>query len=116
MMIKEYKFDIMYKNELVTEVSVHGEDIFVTKHIHNVAIQPFYGGLITMERIEDFLRSRCFSSSRTDKKDLLSYLKLENYNPISIIKKTHGHMYHDCLWIRFPGEMLTWEDVKNGTC
>lgn len=116
MMINKYKFDIMYKNELVTEVTVCENKVSITKHNNNVAIQPFYGGDITTKRVEDFLKSRCFNPARPDREKLLASLGLENYNPLSIIKKTHGHMFHDCLWIKFPGEDLTWEVVKNGTC
>lgn len=113
-MVKEYKFDIMYKDELVSEVSVQEGTVNVTKHINHVGIQPFYSGEITMKRVEDFLKTRCFDAARADTKDLLYCLELDSYNPLAIIKKTHGRMFHDYLWIKFPGETLVWEDVRNG--
>lgn len=115
-MENDYCFDIMYKDELVSEVSFVNGKLLVKKHNNNVAIQPFHGGEITPSRVEEFLLSRCFRFSRPDKEDLLKALGLEVYNPFDIVSKTHGHMYHDCLWVRFPGENLKWADVENGTC
>lgn len=37
---------------------------------------------------------------------------MENNNPWEWVRISHGVMFDDFLWIRFPGENLTWEDVK----
>ncbi len=38
----------------------------------------------------------------------------ESYNPWEIVRKTHGFLWDDYMWIRFEGETLTWEDVNLG--
>ena len=45
---------------------------------------------------------------------LLRHLKklgLAYYDPLGIVKKTHGVSYNDFLWIQFSGEHLMWKDV-----
>lgn len=116
MMLDLYTFDVMFKDELVATVKMNKDSVTVDKFNNNPVIQPFFGGEITRKRIDEFLESRCFDRTRTDAKDILSALDLENYNYYSILSKTHGHMFHDCLWIKFPGENINWEEVKNGTC
>ena len=37
---------------------------------------------------------------------------VSEYNPWEIVKKTHGVMFEDFIWVRFEGEALVWEDVK----
>jgi len=66
----------------------------------------------TIENLNFFFESRCFPRGRKDEKDLLQYLGLMQYNPLDIVRKTHGAMYKDFCWIRFEGETLQWKDVN----
>ena len=111
-------FYVMYKNEIVTKVSFikNGSLINIEKFTEHPAIQPFCGTDVSLERVMKFLKRRCFSQARPDAYKILDALGLKEYDPVEIIKITHGHMWEDCTWIRFEGETLTWEDIKNGTC
>jgi hypothetical protein len=44
--------------------------------------------------------------------EYLETLGLTAYDPWKIVEITHGVMWEDFLWIKFPGETLSWEDVK----
>lgn len=111
------KFSIMFEDEVVIDVCIEDEKlIYVKKYIQHPGKQPFYGGEITIDRIYDFIKSRCFSFERPDKREILTYLGLNEYNPIEIVKRTHGHFWDDAIWIRFEDESLTWNEVKHGTC
>ena len=37
---------------------------------------------------------------------------LTENNPYEWCRKTHGVMYNDFWWIKFPGETIKWDDVK----
>lgn len=111
----DYAFDVMWKDELTASVSItnNRKNIEVTKYSNDIAKQPFWGGNIDIYRIYEFLEYRCFEEARPDKVVILELLGLTEYNPWEIVKKTHGRLYEDFLWLRFPGETLTWKDVSN---
>lgn len=116
MVFTDYVFDVMWKDELVSSVFIaeNRKKIDVKKYNNEIFKQPFWGGKIDIFRIYDFLEFRCFESARPDKNELLAGLGLTEYNPWKIVKVTHGRLYDDFLWLRFPGENLTWKDVANG--
>lgn len=60
-----------------------------------------------------FFEERVFPSSRPDTYEMLEVMGLKEYNPLDICKKTHGKCLGDELWIRFKGEDLDWETVKD---
>lgn len=64
----------------------------------------------TIPNIMRFLQERCFPETRADRDVLLELLGLRVYNPLDIVRKTHGRMVGDFFWIRFKGENLIWED------
>lgn len=66
----------------------------------------------TLEQLYDFIESRCMDRRRTQMPKYLEVLGLAEYNPYEIVKKTHGVMWEDFLWMKFPNENITWEDVK----
>ena len=67
----------------------------------------------TIKDFEDFLADRCFPAERYDKKLILKVLGLDYYEPLHIVRKTHGRMVEDCYWIKFEGEDLQYErDIK----
>ncbi len=47
-----------------------------------------------------FLESRCISKDRDRLRNYLEAMKLEEFNPLEIIKKTQGRMAEDQQWIR----------------
>lgn len=44
---------------------------------------------------------------------MLEVMGLKEYNPLDISKKTNGKCWEDEMWIRFKGEDLDWETVKD---
>lgn len=113
-----YNFSVLWKNEVVADVSIaEAEDglktlRFIKRYSEDVGKQPFGGKRLNLERVYEFLENRWFESGRPDLAQQLEYLGLSEYNPWEIVKRTHGVMFEDFIWIRFEGETLVWEDVK----
>lgn len=68
-------------------------------------------GHITLEELERWLKWRTFPPTRVNAKELLTSLDMQAYNRWGIVRKTHGVMADDEIWIRFKGETLTHRDV-----
>ena len=50
-------------------------------------------------------------SHRTQLDEYLKDLEINEFNPYEIVKKTHGTMWEDFMWLKFPEETITWKDV-----
>lgn len=48
----------------------------------------------------------------TSLKQYLEDLGLDEYNPYEIVRLTHGVMWEDNMWLKFPGEDVSWKDVR----
>ena len=113
-----YNFSVLWKNEVVAEVSVTEDEKgfktlnYIKRYTEDIAKQPFGGDRLDLPRVYEFLENRWFERARADVPEQLEYLGLTEYNPWEIVKKTHGVMFEDFIWIRFEGENITWEDVK----
>jgi len=108
------KFSVMWKNELCADVEIDEKrNVHVTKYKDDkdVSKMPFGGPKTDIFRIADFLESRWYERGRSDFNELLEIVGCED-DLYDIVKKTHGVMFEDFLWIKFEGEELTWEDVK----
>lgn len=116
--VRMYQFSVLWKDEIVADVSVaESEDGFkslnyIRRYTDDVGKQPFGGTRLDLERVYEFLESRWFERGRPDVPQQLQYLGLSEYNPWEIVKKTHGVMFEDFIWVRFEGENLIWRDVK----
>ncbi len=107
-------FDYMNKDDVCSHVEVDlttkqilCEDFTDVKHHLVFAKRPH-----TIDNLNFFFETRCFPRGREDEKDILEFLGLRQYNPLDIVRKTHGAMHKDFCWIRFEGETLKWEDVN----
>lgn len=60
----------------------------------------------------DFLESRCPPRERANLNELLSNWGLLEYDPLAIVKRTHGMMYADFIWVRFDGEDISYDQIK----
>lgn len=67
----------------------------------------------TIEYLNQKLEERCFPRTQDGCKYTLEDMGLTQYNPLDIVRITHGRLWKDFNWIRFKGENLTWEDVKD---
>lgn len=107
-------FYVMWKDEKTAEVEISEDrkDVRITKYSDDISKMPFGGDKLDLERVYNFIEGRYFERGRPDIMERLEDIGLTEYNPWEIIKKTHGVMWEDYLWVKFDGEELTWEDVK----
>ena len=66
---------------------------------------------ISVEELEKWLKWRTFPSTRANADELLKALGLNAFNRWAIVRKTHGVMADDEIWLRFKGETLKHKDV-----
>lgn len=103
------KITIDYGSSLSEAPSVAVEN-FVTEPY----LRPF--GVRECVSYQDFLcllEGRCFPKSRANAKQLLRDAGIDFYDPMQIVKKTHGVMSDDFFWIRFDNEDSDlWETIN----
>lgn len=79
----------------------------------NVGLLPFGKNTSPVWRdYIDFLRYRCFEETRPDAKILLKHWGLDYYDPDKLVRKTHGVLFGDFIWVKFGDENITFEDVR----
>ena len=107
-------FVIMYKNEKSTDVHIDDDtkQVTIVKYLDSVGKQPFLGGKVNINRIYDFLKSRCYEDCYADLNNVLEAAGMTWNNPWEWCRQSHGVTWDDFLWIKYPGEEITWEDVK----
>lgn len=107
-------FTVMHLNEPVAlvELSEDKKKVDIHKLVPDSIRQPFSGSKLDLERVYNFLKGRCYEDSRSDLEEILHQASLTYNNPWEWMKITHGVTYEDLFWIRFPGETITWEDVR----
>lgn len=106
-----YNFEVFWKNELSARVSVNNSRVHVSRYIIHPVRQIFSSDNISRNQLNEVLKLRCFEEGRTDMQSKLRAMGLTEYNPLEIVKRTHGVSYNDYIWIRFPGENITAEDI-----
>ena len=109
--LEDYNFEVFWKDEIVSRVSVKGKRVHVSRYIIHPVRQLFYCNEISRNQLNMILKLRCFDEGRPDALDKLKALGLKEYRPLDIVRKTHGVSYNDFLWFRFPGEKITSKDV-----
>ena len=105
------EFLCFWKDELVTYVKVDGNKAHIQKIINHPVKQIFKDEEIDLYRLTLLLETRCWQRERKNIDDYLNKLSLKYYDPLEIVKRTHGVSYNDFLWFKFNGENLTWKDV-----
>ena len=115
-MIDYMKFDVMFFDEVIASVDLKPNNSklpyvknFVTGF--NKQFSPGLEGPITVEELEKWLKWRTFPPTRANADELLKSLGLNAYNRWAIVRKTHGVMADDEIWLRFQGETLKHKDV-----
>ena len=108
-----YDFSVYFKDELVSDVHIDTEknETSIKRYVLGPK-QPFMCDRQDIYYIYDFLESRCFENGRPDLPKILAAHGLTENNPYEWCRKTHGVMYNDFWWIKFPGETIKWDDVK----
>ena len=110
------KFDVMHFDEVISSVDLKPKNIelpYVKNYVtgFNKQFSPDMEGPITVEELEKWLKWRTFPPTRANADELLAALGLNAYNRWAIVRKTHGVMADDEIWLRFQGETLKHKDV-----
>lgn len=115
--MEDYRFSVFYMNEKTADVTVSSNQVEYQVYVDldDPRMQtrvPFCFMNITMDNLYEFLESRCMPRDRTSLKQYIEDLGLDEYNPYEIVRLTHGVMWEDNMWLKFPGEDVSWEDVR----
>lgn len=109
--------DVMWKETHVANIiaNLTKENVKIKNFTDDLLNRPFGNNeKPTFKEFEEFLEDRCFPRERHNKKEILRCLGLEfcGYDPLEIVRKTHGVMFEDFIWLKFEGECIGWCDVK----
>lgn len=104
-------FTCYWKDEPVSEVCVNGMNVHVKRFVKNPVKQIFPVEEMDVFKLTEILKTRCWEDNRAGLDELLKKIGVPFYDPLEIVKKTHGVSYNDFLWIQFHGEYLSWKDV-----
>jgi hypothetical protein len=58
------------------------------------------------EQYQEFLASRCVPRERAGLREYLEAIGVDEYNPLTIIRKTNGRMSEDHQWIRIEEDIV----------
>lgn len=109
-----YSFKAYFKEMLLSEVFVDGENVTVTHYSDLIPFRPF--GVITEPTYKDLLdyyEERSFPEDRVNCKAVLKSIGLDYYDPELICRKTHGQQFDDFVWLQFSDEpQVCWQDIK----
>lgn len=108
----ELFMEVYWKDEKTASVRLDKRYAYITRYTNHPVKQIFYADKMTRYEFGGILKDRCWDEHRPDLKILLEKLGLDEYNPYEICRRTHGKMAQDFIWFRFPGEILTYEEVK----
>jgi len=100
-----------WNDELVSFITVKNNKAKVQRFTEHPVKQIFHEGEIDLFRLSTILETRCWQRDCRNIDNYLKKLDIPYYDPLAIVKKTHGVSYNDFLWFRFNGESLTWKDV-----
>lgn len=108
----DLQFTCYWRDEPVSEVLVKGNRAYIKRFVERHPLkQIFYADEMDVNKLSEILRTRCWQDDRADIDLHLKKLGLSYYDPLEIVKRTHGVSYNDFLWIQFRGEHLRWKDV-----
>lgn len=105
-------FYIMNKNRKVCKVVISGLKVTLEKYSDKLSDKQFPTDTPTIEEVYAWIEERCFPESRANKKELLEAMGLTLYEPLEIVKITHGLLHEDYNWILWEGEEINYEDIK----
>lgn len=105
-------FDIMHKNEKLYSIEFTKQSPIVKRFTDRLAYKQFYTDTPSAQEIIEWFEGRCFPKTRDNKDEILKVLGLKEYDPLDIIRITHGVLFDDYIWIKFKGEDITYDQVK----
>lgn len=100
-----------WENEVVAFLTVDNNRVKVQRFSNHPIKQIFHEDEMDVFKLSAILETRCWQRDCRNIDSYLNKLDILYYDPLAIVKKTHGVSYNDFLWFRFNGEALTWKDV-----
>ena len=110
------RFSAYWKDELISKVSVQGNDVEVIRFLLHPMKQIFWSDKLNIMQLSQIFEDRCWERGRDDIDELLSNIGLRYYDPLEIVKRTHGISYNDFLWFQFEGENFRYQDMMTRRC
>lgn len=105
-------FWIMNKDRVICKVNIDGLNVELIQYSTDIVDRQFRSDSPSIEDVYDWIEDRCFPSSRDNKKEILDSLNLNLYEPLEIVKNTHGLLQDDYIWIKWEGEDIEYDDIK----
>lgn len=100
-----------WADELVAYVKINQNKVKVQRLTDHPVKQIFHTDEMDVFYFSTVLETRCWQRDCRNIDNYLKKLDIPYYDPLAIVKKTHGVSYNDFLWFKFNGERLTWKDV-----
>ncbi|MEK3688301.1 hypothetical protein [Paenibacillus sp. FSL R10-2736] len=109
------QFEVLEHDRVIAKVKLdyinQTVDVWQDDKVEPVFL-PFPGkAKVSVGDVLDYFESRCVPRTRHHIDKILQSLGLQEYVRTDIVKKTHGVLYDDYVWIRFSGEELKCADV-----
>lgn len=105
------EFTCYWKDEPISEVHVNSTNVHIKRFSSHPVKQIFAQSNMDIFRLSKILETRCWQRESRNIDNYLKKLNLNYYDPLSIVRKTHGVSYNDFLWFQFKGEDLEWAKV-----
>lgn len=107
-----YEFTIMEEDKRVAHVVLNEGKLVSYEHLEKESVYFYRKELkLGFEQIYSFLEERFFPRNRENIDEILGYYGVEQFNLYELCKLSHGLMVNDNVWLRYPGDDLTWEDI-----
>ncbi|MBR1743152.1 MAG: hypothetical protein IJ733_15045 [Lachnospiraceae bacterium] len=100
----QLKLEYLYKDMVTTTIwaDYRTRQIKIQNHTDNMLHRAFgVNSSPSFTDYENFLEERCFPRTRDHLKELLRDLELDYYDPLAIVRKTHGKLAGDFYQIHF---------------
>lgn len=107
---------VFERDNLLAEVEFDPvtEKVFSYKAYSNNIVKLPFGACMDPDYswVISFLESRSPDKDNYAIKELLHNWGLAIYDPLAIVRKTHGLMMNDYFWVRFDNEDITYDNIK----
>lgn len=108
----ELFMECYWKDEKTASVRLDNTYAYIERYSTHPVKQLFHSEKITRFELGEILTDRCWDKNRPDINEIMTLIGLHEYNPYEICKRTHGKMYQDNIWFRFPGEIISYKDIQ----
>ena len=102
-----------WEDELTATVQINDNAVSVKKYTNLPAKQFFYAyDKMDLVKFSELMESRCWDRNRVDIMQLLRKLGMEEYDPVEIVRRTHGVSYNDSIWFKFGKDNISWDKIS----